>query len=61
MESKIKVNYNKNAKLTAQGILTEKHKEIEPDADRTDCVKKIISLRSSFRRELKKLGELNTY
>ena len=40
MESKIKVNYSKNAKVTAQDILPEKLKEIEPGADRTACVKK---------------------
>ena len=33
MESEIKVNYNKNAKLTAKDILTERHKEIELDGD----------------------------
>ena len=61
MESKIKLDFNKNAKVTAQDILPEKLKEIEPGADRTACVKKINSLRSSFRRELKNLGGLNTY
>ena len=56
MESKIKVNYNKNAKLTAQDILPEKLKEIEPGADRTACVKKLKFFEVKFQKRTEKVG-----
>ena len=58
---KSKDYYNKNAKQAAQDVLIEKLREIEPDANRSACVRKINSLRSNFRRELKKVGGLNIF
>ena len=45
--------YNKHAKQIAQDKLVEKLKECDPNADRESCLRKINSLRASFRKEFK--------
>ncbi|XP_066978518.1 uncharacterized protein [Macrobrachium rosenbergii] len=47
--------YNKHAKQIAQDKLVEKLKECDPNADRESCLRKINSLRASFRKEFKKV------
>ena len=47
---------NRIKKAAAYDILIEKLKAIEPDATRDSVVKKINNLRSTFRKELKKVN-----
>ena len=47
--------HNKHAKRIAQDKLVEILKECDPNADRESCVRKINSLRATFRKEFKKV------
>lgn len=48
---------NRVKKAAAYDILIEKLKPLEPDAVRDSVVKKINNLRSTFRKELKKVND----
>jgi len=50
---------NRNMKDRAYGVLIEKMKEIDKDANRDTVVKKINSLRSAYRKEIKKIKNFN--
>lgn len=48
---------DRNAKSMAYAALIEKMKEVDPEATRETVVKKINSIRTAFRKELKKVTD----
>nr|CAH7743164.1 unnamed protein product [Callosobruchus chinensis] len=55
-EIKSKDYLNKAMKLSAYNQLVEKLKTIDPTAPKDTVVQKIINMRSSYRKELKKIN-----
>lgn len=51
-------DYNNRGKKSEQyDVLIEKYREQYPDADKQEVIKKINSLRTNFRKELKRLRD----
>lgn len=46
---------DRNLKNEAYKVLTEKYKEVDPSADKETVKKKINSLKTNYRKELKKV------
>lgn len=59
-EVKSKDYSNRNLRNSAYESLIEKCKQIKPDADKSYVVKKINSLRASFRRQFRKIQDGRT-
>ena len=48
---------NRAQKRTQYGVLIEKYRERYPDAEKEDVVKKVNSLRTNFRKELRRIRD----